>query len=56
MNSTTAGLSASTHAVTSQDLLTRAADENIEAIRRHAHAMAHTLIEVFLHQPNEGRR
>jgi hypothetical protein len=31
------------------------ADEDIEVIRRHAHAMAHTLIEVLLHQPNEGR-
>jgi hypothetical protein len=30
------------------------ADEDIEAIRRHAHALAHTLIEVFLNQPSPG--
>ncbi len=30
-------------------------DEDADAIRRHVHAMAHTLIEVFLQQP-DGRR
>lgn len=30
-------------------------DEDIEAIRRHARAMAHTLIEVFLQQRDRGR-
>ena len=25
-------------------------DEDIDALRRHAHAMAHTLIDVFLHE------
>ena len=30
-------------------------DEDIEAIRRHAHAMAHTLIDVFLQQPGQSR-
>ncbi len=30
-------------------------DEDIEAIRRHARAMAHTLIEVFLTGPRDGR-
>ena len=30
-------------------------DEDIEAIRRHARAMAHTLIEVFLQQPDDSR-
>jgi hypothetical protein len=29
-------------------------DEDVDAIRRHAHAMAHTLIEVFLQQ-DHGR-
>ena len=27
------------------------ADDEIDAIRSHAHAMAHTLIEIFLQQP-----
>ena len=30
-------------------------DEDIDAIRRHAHAMAHTLIDVFLHRQIDGR-
>ncbi len=30
-------------------------DEDIEAIRRHARVMAHTLIEVFLTGPRDGR-
>jgi hypothetical protein len=30
-------------------------DEDVDAIRRHAHAMAHTLIEVFLQQQDHGR-
>jgi len=30
-------------------------DEDIEAIRRHANAMAHTLTELFLQQANEVR-
>jgi hypothetical protein len=30
-------------------------DEDVDAIRRHAHAMAHTLIEVFLQQPARRR-
>jgi hypothetical protein len=30
-------------------------DEDVDAIRRHAHAMAHTLIEVFLQQWDSGR-
>ena len=30
-------------------------DEDIEAIRRHARAMAHTLIEVFLQQREDSR-
>lgn len=30
-------------------------NEDIEAIRRHARAMAHTLIEVFLQQRDRGR-
>jgi hypothetical protein len=25
-------------------------EDDLDAIRRHAHAMAHTLIDVFLHQ------
>lgn len=28
-------------------------DAEIEKIRRHAHVLAHTLLEVFLHQPAE---
>lgn len=30
-------------------------DEDVDAIRRHAHAMAHTLIEVFLQQQDHRR-
>jgi hypothetical protein len=30
-------------------------DEDVEAIRRHAQAMAHTLIEVFLTRQQDGR-
>lgn len=30
-------------------------DEDIEAVRRHVHAMAHTLIEVFLQQQDRAR-
>ena len=30
-------------------------DDDIDAIRRHAQAMAHTLVEVFLHQQNAER-
>lgn len=30
-------------------------DEDIDAIRRHVHAMAHTLIEVFLQPQDHGR-
>ena len=30
-------------------------DEDVEAIRRHARAMAHTLIEVFLQQQDRSR-
>lgn len=30
-------------------------DEEVEKIRRHAQAMAHTLIEVFLQQQDHGR-
>lgn len=30
-------------------------DEDIDAIRRHAQAMAHTLIDVFLHRQIDGR-
>jgi hypothetical protein len=31
------------------------ADEHVDAIRRHAHAMAHTLIEVFPQQQDHRR-
>jgi hypothetical protein len=30
-------------------------DENVDAIRRYAHAMARTLIEVFLQRRDSGR-
>ena len=30
-------------------------DEDVDTIRRHVHAMAHTLIEVFLQQQDHGR-
>ena len=30
-------------------------DDDIDAIRRHAQAMAHTLVEVFLHQQHAER-
>jgi hypothetical protein len=30
-------------------------DEDIDALRTHAHAMAHTLIEVLLQQQVDGR-
>jgi hypothetical protein len=30
-------------------------DEDVDVIRRHVHAMAHTLIEVFLRQQDHGR-
>ncbi len=30
-------------------------DEDIDAMRRHAHALAHTLINDFLHQPSAGK-
>ena len=30
-------------------------DDDIDAIRRHAQAMAHTLVEVFLHQQSSER-
>lgn len=31
------------------------ANDEIEGIRSHAHAMAHTLIEIFLQQPIDRR-
>ena len=30
-------------------------DDDIDAIRRHAQCLAHTLVEVFLHQQNAER-
>jgi hypothetical protein len=30
-------------------------DREVDAIRRHVHAMAHTLIDVFLQLPDHGR-
>jgi hypothetical protein len=30
-------------------------DEDIDAIRRHAQAMAHTVVELFLHQQIDSR-